>query len=364
MPALYTEEVQDFPDQLSAEATGWVFLNTIAPNSPNASAYVFDSGEPVDTALSSFILITPNNGYYSGQHGYINGQKLFNVVPGETYTLVIKAGQGAPDCAWYSTGTFDAYSGAAHAHSDINGTEGDQELTLTIVAGSATMLVKVQAVASGVYRIPTQQWRWAHLTIDGPDPEEVEPPIDESELPILFSPDMDWQQPLIEDLEFETAITHYDGDTEKREGLTDIPNRRLAYLVSATNAREALLLESLIAAGQARMFWVPYWRSADWLPSAAIIGQTTLALDTLHKGYDDLHGVMFWQDWFHAEVVELTEVTDSLLTFDPLTSNWSATGRTRAKVVPVYRGLLAPSVGVSYLERSLKQAKVSFDLVA
>lgn len=230
--------------------------------------------------------------------------------------------------------------------------------------GTGVATVTIEKLPGGPYNHVDERYYFANMRLYGDLVGDLPPVAPPSEPAIiLFSPEMDWAEPLTEQLEFETTISEFYKGLEKRQGLLSIANKQLSYLVTVDEPKEALLVEALITAGQATRFWVPYWRSASWLTASTVVGQTTLAIDTIAKRYDANHAVMFWQDAFHAEVVDLISVTDSLLTFAPLTAIWNGSGRNRAKVVPVYRGLLAPSIGTDYLERSIKQTRVTFDVL-
>lgn len=181
---------------------------------------------------------------------------------------------------------------------------------------------------------------------------------------LLFTPEINWEQPFAEELEFETTVTLTYAQQEQREAIMDTPNRRFSFLLSTLEARESGLLETLVLAGQTRTWWVPYWRSAEWLPISRIAGQTTLAFDTRFKGYEIGQGIMFWRDPYTAEVAIITAITNGLLTFSALTQNWSAaSGALKTRIIPAFESFLSPTVDLDYLERSIKQATVSFDLV-
>jgi type 1 fimbria pilin len=157
---LVTDEIQDYPNQAAAEANGWVFEND---SEPPGGGFTFDSGDPVGPFSTSLILFTQNEG--GSQQGFVRCSKIFAVTPGQAYRVKLEAGQ-TPGNAWYSTVDLDAISGANSAHTDINGTEPDQQLSLIVVAETASLLVVAQARSASDYAA-TQPWRLAHLTIEG-----------------------------------------------------------------------------------------------------------------------------------------------------------------------------------------------------
>ncbi len=181
--------------------------------------------------------------------------------------------------------------------------------------------------------------------------------------PIPFTPEMDWSAPLLETLEHETTIVPFTGGQEQREALMETPHRRLSFLVTAGDVQEANLAEALAYGGQSYQFWAPYWRGVSWLSSALSIGATALTTPTAYQGFEIGQGVMFLRSPTIAEVAVLTDVDDTGIEFEALTKSWAASGSLRARVVPVYRSLLAPSVDFDYVERSIKTVRVTFDVL-
>jgi hypothetical protein len=350
LPLALTDSL-GYVDQEDAEAFGWA----VVPGSGRISLS-FGELQIVDGQTPS-MLVTENGAFGTPAVGFSMSRTFQMAASALVGASVANLRVGAP---WFDFLSIRVTTGVGTV---VGRAEFGMVSILTDGTGIAT--VTIEKIPGGSYSHVNERYYFANMRLYGTLIGDLPPQVPPTSVvaPLLFTPEMDWSQPLIEDLECETTVVRYDGDTEQRSGLTDIPNRRLTFLVTAETAKLGMLLEALIAAGQAGTFWVPYWRSASWLTVAKTIGQDTLALDTLHKGYEFGQGIMFWQDAFHAEVAELTIVSGTLLTFTPLTSAWAAAGRTRAKVVPVYRGILAPSIPVSYLERSIKQAKVTFDLI-
>lgn len=181
-------------------------------------------------------------------------------------------------------------------------------------------------------------------------------------MPPVFSADINWDDDFVEDLECETNIVVMHDDTEWREALLVTPNTRFSYLVTALTQREASWLEAFIYAYQGKEVWVPYWRSARYLATAKSIGQTTLAVDTTGLGFVATQGVMFWGNFFNAEVATLSAVTDSLLTFSALTQEWTLTQKPRVRVIPAFLAQMSVDQNVSYEDVDIRQAQLIFDV--
>lgn len=181
--------------------------------------------------------------------------------------------------------------------------------------------------------------------------------------PTIFTPEINWLEPLLEEREFETSLFIAHDDTEQRESLTDDPNRRLSYLITPMDVRESGLLEALVWGGQAIRFWVPYWRGARYLNANVSIGATVLQVDTRFAGFEVRPGAgaMLFRDAHTAEVVSLSSKTDSTLEISPTIGAWNGLVR-RDKVVPVFWGRLAPEIDLDYVAKWGKVGRVIFDL--
>lgn len=181
--------------------------------------------------------------------------------------------------------------------------------------------------------------------------------------PLLFTPEIDWSDPFVEEREYETAIFVAYDDTETREGLRDAPNRRFSYTVPSDDLRQSGLLHALIHAGQGVVCWVPYWRKARYLTADVASGATSLAIaNPASRGFVVGEGAMFWRDWHTAEAVTIAAMTDTTLVFSPTDRAWNGTSGPPDRIVPVFRGRLAPEIDPSYLGRGLTTAALTFDL--
>lgn len=178
-------------------------------------------------------------------------------------------------------------------------------------------------------------------------------------MPEIFSPEMNWLQPLLEDHEYETTLFHAFDDTDQRQSLMDVPHRRLSYSISALEAREAQFLEGLIRRVQADPCYVPYWRGARYLDLAITGSTNTIMVNTANAGFELDNWVMLYLDPHTTLISEITEIqADRLIVTPNVTGTWPR----RAKVVPAFLGQLAPSVDVDYASKEAKIVPVSFDI--
>lgn len=185
-------------------------------------------------------------------------------------------------------------------------------------------------------------------------------------MPFLFTPEMNWLNPLTEDIEYETAIISSHSQRDQRISLLDTPNRRLTYSISALDELEALRLESLIRRVQAESCYVPYWRGAR-RPSAINLVPgfaTQIFVDTVYAGFEIDNWVMLFENAHHAEVAKIVEVQPTYIVTDVVIPGtdpllWPLT---RTKVVPVFLGQLGAVTTLDYAAKFAKTTQVAFDI--
>lgn len=177
---------------------------------------------------------------------------------------------------------------------------------------------------------------------------------------VLFSPEMNWVNPLIEELEYETVIMPgYDG-SEQRQALRDKPHRRLSFQVTALEAREAGLLEAFVRGAQTVPCLVPYWRGARYLRAAVNSLDTAVLVDsTAHAGFEVGQGAVFYRSPYEVEATRVTGIAAQELTVSRVIAKWRAK---QDRIVPAFAGLLSPSVSLDYAAKFAKQAPLTFDL--
>src|SRR5829696_7580218 len=117
-------------------------------------------------------------------------------------------------------------------------------------------------------------------------------------MPEIFSPEINWVNPLIEEHEYETLLFSGYDDTDQRSSLMDIPHRRLTYYISALDARESGLLEGLIRKIQGERCYVPYWRGARYLISRVdtVAGDDLFIADPAAAGFETGELAMLFLD--------------------------------------------------------------------
>ena len=133
-----------------------------------------------------------------------------------------------------------------------------------------------------------------------------------------------WKDPVTETLEWKTSVvTTYDG-TESRAALIDTARRSFEY--SMYLKKEIVQKMDNSAFGwQNKVFMIPIHTYFSQLTQAASIGDTTIYLDTVDKGFSvNGYASLYNESTGSFESVTVTGKTDTSLTLlSPLTANWS-----------------------------------------
>ena len=176
-------------------------------------------------------------------------------------------------------------------------------------------------------------------------------------MPEIFSPEINWLNPLVEEYEYETTIFITHDGSEQRQSLMDTAHRRLTYNITALDAREAARLEGLIRKVQGEPCYVPYWRGARYVTN--IVGNVIFA-DTLFAGFEIDNWAILIRDAHTVGVAKITDVQANTVTLaTTIPGTWPFN---RTKIVPAFLGQLAPESDVDYAAKFAKTAQVVFDL--
>lgn len=339
---------------------------------PNTSL----GGCPPVSPDSAFCPSTCPNGFsvWGAYHGPISGTGYFferlvadagqGILPNTAYTIRIfgrtfsnfqphgaRAGSGVvSDNVLADTVTFSVPETALPGFDDVTVTT-DDDATLVVDIGH-------WALIPGYANIVYVDGLWVFPSSEGMAPPILSPdgcPI----IADIFTPEINWSEPLTERFEHETSIFSSQGERERRASYRDLPHRRFNYLVTAGEAQEAGFLESLIYWHQDKLLWIPYWRGEQYLGVNRSIGQTSLAINTVGRGFIVGGGVMFWHSFLKAEVAVVTAVATNLLSFSALTRAW----KDNDKVMPAFLGYVAPTEDLDYANREIKLVRVTADLV-
>ena len=152
----------------------------------------------------------------------------------------------------------------------------------------------------------------------------------------IFTPEINWLNPLVEEHEFETPIFVSHDGSEQRQSLMNVPHRRLTYNISALDYREAARLEGLIRRVQGEPCYVPYWRGARYVTN--IVGNVIFT-DTLFAGFEIDNWAILIRDAHTVGVAKITNVQPNSVTLAAaIPGTWPFN---RTKIVPTFLGQLS-----------------------
>ena len=180
-------------------------------------------------------------------------------------------------------------------------------------------------------------------------------------MPEVFSPEINWLTPLLEDREYETGIISSHDGVDQRISYIDTPNRRFTYSVSALDEKEAALLEALIRRVQGEECYVPYWRGARYASNITnIAGGKRIFCNTATAGFEVDNWAMLFVDAHTVVVGKVIVIASDHIDTDIATALTWPIGRT--KVVPVFLGQLGSATPIDYAAKFAKTVQVAFDI--
>lgn len=178
--------------------------------------------------------------------------------------------------------------------------------------------------------------------------------------PVPFPFEIDWSERFVEEREHETTIQEAWDGTEQRRNLSEVPNRRFRYTIKALEAShdEFQRLQAALYSGQHLTWWVPYWPRERYINGVVAVGATSIpvtATDSMALVVG--HGVLLYRNPARYEVVLVEAIAPTAITVTATTLDWG-----RDKVIPCFRGLMAPETAMTLLDVDLASTQVTFDL--
>lgn len=216
---------------------------------------------------------------------------------------------------------------------------GLEELTYTITVGTKGP-VRVNDVIS-----------W---TIDG---DEYEAVITGQRV-VVFPFGPNWDQPMVEVLEWKTDVfTAFDG-SETREPLRSKPRRRLGYQLTL-HGNELNQFQNLLFGWQDRKYALPLWQDKWLLQQAVSQGQTSVPVDTFSRGFFEGGLAVLMKDTYEYEVFEIETVeANNLVASKALENDWPVNTR----VYPMNLAMLPTSVATDRITSKVNRAMVEFTM--
>jgi len=145
---------------------------------------------------------------------------------------------------------------------------------------------------------------------------------------VVWSFRPDWSDGITERLEWlNDVLVAYDG-TEQRVRLRSNARRAIEYAF-AVEGHDARLLEALTFGWGGRLYCLPVWWEADFLPAGIAAGATIVTVtDAALKDYRAGGLVVFWREAGFTEAVEILSITGDTVTLKlPLANAFPAGSR-------------------------------------
>jgi hypothetical protein len=183
-------------------------------------------------------------------------------------------------------------------------------------------------------------------------------------LPEGFPWEIDWTDRFREEREHETTFFVARSEREQRRNLSDVPNRRWSYLIKAIDWEldEFQRVMATIWGGQHRHWWVPYWPRERFLMADVLPGAVSLTVEsTLHMGLLGTQAVMLYRNPSRWEIVRMSSLTLTTIAISGTTMSWKGSGQ-HDKVVPCYRGIMAPEMAATLHDVDLASFQAIFDI--
>lgn len=166
-----------------------------------------------------------------------------------------------------------------------------------------------------------------------------------------------WEQPVVERLEWLTDVLESHAGFEQRVRLRAAPRRSMEYRLLVGNDRDRVRMENLLLAWQARVYALPVWTDAAIASSPIAAGATTVTVATTNRAFaaDALVAFVRGAQFELAEVASLT--ASSITIKSPLQRAWPAGTR----IVPALPARLRNDLRIKHEASALADATVGFD---
>jgi hypothetical protein len=137
---------------------------------------------------------------------------------------------------------------------------------------------------------------------------------------VLFPLRHNWQYPWLESLQFQTQVlTSYDG-SEQRIALRSEPIRSIEQRYLIADNAERQRFEALLFGWGARSWMFPIWSEVEYLTADLPAGSQSIDLDRVTLDHAAGETMVFYSDSNLYEMIEISAVVGSTVTFSQLTS--------------------------------------------
>lgn len=137
-----------------------------------------------------------------------------------------------------------------------------------------------------------------------------------------FSPN--WSTPLLETLEWRTAIERSRNADEQRVSLRETPRRTLQY-GQLLKRKDSARARNLLHGWQGRLYAVPIWLDRARLSNSVSVGATSVSLqDASNRSFAVGSTLILYKDSENYEAAQVSGISGNLLSLQtPLTKNWA-----------------------------------------
>lgn len=176
---------------------------------------------------------------------------------------------------------------------------------------------------------------------------------------VVWSFRPDWSSGITERLTWLTDVLAAHDGGEQRMRLRDHARRGIEYAFLASG-HDARLLEAITFGWGARLYCVPVWWEADFLPMGVDAGSTQVTVtDAAFKDYRAGGLVVFWRDTGSSEAVEILSIAgDTIALKLPLSQSFPAGSR----VMPAVLARLDGETPYSHVTDRLVQGRARFEV--
>lgn len=144
-------------------------------------------------------------------------------------------------------------------------------------------------------------------------------------VPFPFGPN--WEQPVIERLEWLTEILESRAGIEQRIRIRQGPRREFEYRLRVANDKQRVLLENLLIGGQARAYSMPVWPDQQIAATTIASGALTIPVVTQYRDFE-IDNLVALVNGVDIELAEISAVLANSLTIkSPLNKTWPAGSR-------------------------------------
>ena len=160
---------------------------------------------------------------------------------------------------------------------------------------------------------------------------------------VLFAFKPNWKTPVVEVYSWQTTLSKsFSGENEQAIRVRDIPRRAFEYSLRLTK-NDVQLFDLLTFGWLGRYYVAPVWTESSVLTAPALLGDTTIYLDTRYRSFKPGGSVLLFKSPTKYELIQIESMDDTSLTLvDPVQQ-----GLTGVKAYPAAPFLLDDNISTA-----------------